>query len=117
MKTYTFPPSDQYGTVFAIVRTGSGTYVCPGWHPVPNGTTRDQIKFDETVTVSKKKPLPPAPKQTVSKQEWQVSGSKPGVKYTITEINGKWDCTCPAKNFFRGDCKHIKAKKNELITV
>ena len=112
-KIYTFPPHDGYGEVFGLAKTLSGTYVTPGWHLVPDGTTRDQIKFHPSAKSSKPEPQPETPKQTV--EEWTVSGSKPGVTYQITHTVGRWDCTCPAKMFHRGDCKHIKAKKNELI--
>jgi len=112
MKIYTFPQSAFYGDVFGIVKTLSGTYVCPGWHPVPDGTTRDQIRFEEAVNVPKKEALPVSPKR-----EWQVDGSRAGVTYTISDSNGSWNCSCPAKSFQRGDCKHIKAKKAELLTT
>lgn len=115
MKTYTFPPSDQYGEVFGLVTTNSGTYVCPGWHPVPKGTTREQIKFHPSAKVVKPKTAPIVTK--TENRSWQVEASKPGKFYEVTERSGRWDCTCPAKMFHRGDCKHIKAKKNELITV
>lgn len=114
-KTYTLPPDNCYKEVFAIVRTGTGTFVCPGWHPIPEGTVRDQIKFSKTVNTSKKKTPPTPPKPQTKTQSWNVNGSKKGVVYQVTESNDRWDCTCPAKNFFRGDCKHIKAKKQELI--
>lgn len=113
MKIYTFPPHEQYGEVFGIVKTISGTYVCPGWHPVPEGTTRDQIKFHPSAKSSKPETRPEAPKKT--KKEWTVEGSRPGVVYTVTSNGSQWDCTCPAKTFQRGDCKHIKAKKSENI--
>jgi hypothetical protein len=112
MKTYTFPQNTFFGDVFAIVKTLSGTYLCPGWHSVPDGTTRNQIKFEELVNVLKKVTLPVSPKR-----EWQVEGSKAGVTYTISDSNGSWNCSCPAKSFNRGDCKHIKAKKAELLTT
>jgi hypothetical protein len=112
MKVYTFPQHEQYGEVFAIVKTISGTYVCPGWHLVPDGTIRDQIKFYPSTKSFKKTSQPLAPKS--SSKEWQVEASKPGKFYTVTEKDGRWDCTCPSKTFHRGDCKHIKAKK-ELV--
>jgi len=113
MKIYTFPPSDQYGEVFGLVKTNSGTYVCPGWHPVPNGTTRDQIKFHPSAKVVKPKATPIITK--TENRSWKVESSKPGKFYDVTETNGVWGCNCPAMNFFRGDCKHIKAKKSEKI--
>lgn len=115
MKIYTFPPSTFYGEVFGIVKTISGTYVCPGWHPVAEGTTRDQIKFKTSTKSLQKQVAPPAPKESKPKQEWTVNGSKAGVTYTVSDTNGSWNCTCPSNSFHRGDCKHIKAKKAELL--
>lgn len=115
MKIYTFPPSTFYGEVFGLVKTLSGTYVCPGWHPVAEGTTRDQIKFETSTKSLQKQVAPSAPKESKPKQEWTVNGSKAGVTYTVSDTNGSWNCTCPSKNFHRGDCKHIKAKKAELL--
>ncbi len=112
-KIYTFPPHHQYGEVFGIAKTLSGYYVCPGWHPVPEGTTRDQIKFHPSAKSSKPEPQPEAPKKT--REEWTVEGSKPGVVYKVINNDGKWDCSCPSMMFHRGDCKHIKAKKSEKV--
>jgi len=117
MKTYTFPLDRGYGSVFGLAKTITGTYVCPGWHLVPDGTTREQIKFSGIINTPKNQTPPLPPKAATTKRKWQVNGSKEGVVYQITEDNNTWDCTCPAKNFFRGDCKHIKAKKKELISA
>tara|TARA_Y100000389_G_scaffold33385_1_gene28419 strand:- start:658 stop:1026 length:369 start_codon:yes stop_codon:yes gene_type:complete len=114
-KTYTFPYDNCYGDVFALVNTPSGSYVCPGWHPVPKGTTRDQIKFDKSTKIEKPKPVPVITKTKTENRSWKVESSKPGKFYDVTETNGVWGCNCPAMNFFRGDCKHIKAKKNEYL--
>ena len=107
------PPHNCYGEVFAIVKTLDATYVCPGWHLVPNGTTRDQIEFDTSV-----KPL----KSTTSLEVKQEPKKSKDIKHSVTSSNGKtqysvefrngfWSCTCPAANFRRGDCKHIKMFK------
>lgn len=117
MEIFTFKQDIFYGDVFAIVKTLSGTYVCPGWHPVPEGTTRDQIKFFEADNTILKRSVPSAPKESKPKQEWTVNGSKAGVTYTVSEFNGSWNCTCPSKSFHRGDCKHIKAKKAEMFVT
>jgi hypothetical protein len=106
-KTYIIPPDNCYGDVFAIVRILGKTYVCPGWHPVPEGTTRDQIKFSKDAKVEKK--VSPTPKPVKKERKsWKVESSKPGKFYEVTKINGVWDCTCPARTFFKGHCKHIK---------
>ena len=112
MKTYTFSQSASHGDVFGIIKTSSGTYVVPGWYPVAYDTTRNQIKFEKAVNVFKKETQPESPKK-----EWQVNGSKAGVTYTVSDTNGSWNCTCPSKSFHRGDCKHIKAKKVELLII
>ena len=110
MKKFILPQHECYGKVFAIINTISGTYVCPGWHPVPAGTTREQIEFDMTSTPSVKKAATEEPK--MANKEWQIESSKKNKFYTVSLRDATWDCTCPAKNFHRGDCKHIKAQKS-----
>lgn len=112
MQTYTFPQSDFYGEVFAIIKTVSGTYVCPGWHPVPEGTTREQIKFNPKTTMPKAKELTSEPE--TKRYEASVAGSKPGKFYQVVFERNRWTCTCPASTFQRGDCKHIKAEQKNL---
>ena len=100
---------------FAIIKTLSGTYVCPGWTPVPEGTTREQIELVIDVKPSPVKDtteVKPEPRKA-----WKVEASKPGKFYQVTVLNGIWDCTCPSKMFHRGDCKHIKAVKSEKKVV
>lgn len=46
-------------------------------------------------------------KVVVNKPEgrtWEVKGSK-GDNYTVTELDGKWSCTCSGFTF-RGRCRH-----------
>ena len=112
-QTFTFPSHDTYKDVFAIVKTLNGTYVCPGWHQVPEGTTRDQIIIDTSVTVVKEPVAPELPK-TPQPQSWTVSGSKPGSKYTVTFNGSIWLCDCPASQFRRGECKHVKNQREEV---
>jgi SWIM zinc finger. len=97
MKTITLPRDSQYGASFGILTTNNKTYVIPGWHEVPVGTTRDQIKFK---TEPKRKPL--------GVLTYNVpSSSNPNSTYTVTYKNKKWSCTCPANQFRRQECKHI----------
>ena len=110
MSKIVLPAHPGYRDVFAIVKTLSGTYVCPGWHAVPSGTTREQIEFDMTSIPSVEKVVTEEPK--MAKKEWQVESSKKNKFYTVSLSSSTWDCTCPAKNFHRGDCKHIKAQKS-----
>jgi hypothetical protein len=98
---------------FAIVQVLGGTYVCPGWTPVPEGTTRDMIELDMNVQSSPQKTSTEV-KQEPPK-EWRVEASKPGKFYTVSIDTRGWDCTCPAKMFHRGDCKHIKNVKSKKV--
>lgn len=99
---------------FAIVNVLGKTYACPGWHEVPLGTTRDEINLIFTGNSFKAK-ASLEPKNEVSNFEWKVEGSK-GSIYKVTKISDRWDCTCPARNFRRGDCKHITNQKT-LVKV
>lgn len=96
---------------WALVQTNGKTYVCPGWYEVPNGTQREAIrfKFKQEVVVKEVQ-------EETQDQSWTVEGSK-GVQYKVTLRNNKWDCSCPARQFRRGECKHIKAKKNEAAEL
>lgn len=105
MEKFIIKPHAMYGTSFGLVDTLKGTYVCPGWHQVPSGTTREQIEFDMHDYVVKSKPLSGIMKT------FQVESSKPGKFYEVKNNNGNWSCNCPASSFHRGDCKHIKALK------
>lgn len=50
----------------------------------------------------------PKPKTKVENQTWQVTGSKPGTFYTVTQLaNGSRTCTCAGYGF-RRNCRHIK---------
>lgn len=115
-QTYTFPAHSAYGTVFAIVKTLTGTYVCPGWHQVPEGTTRDQIIIEPNTSIKPELAIPKELKKTEN-QQWEVNGSKPGTTYQVTVKNGNWSCTCPASQFRRGSCKHIIEKKSNFLKI
>ena len=111
MTIYTFPPHKPFGIHFGIARTLTGTYVCPGWYPVPDGTTRDQIRFDTSAVIEKPKVEIP---ETEIKR-WEVAGSKAGSLYIITRGDSDdYSCSCPAFSFRRGECKHIKGVKESL---
>lgn len=98
---------------FGIINTQSGTYVCPGWHPVPPGTTRAQIELVDSVTVTPEKKSPEVLKTPARVTSWQVESSNGKSSYTV-KSQPHWSCTCPASQFRRGDCKHIKKIKAEL---
>jgi hypothetical protein len=121
MNKIVLPLHNHYKDVFGIAKTLSGWFVTPGWHEVPEGTTREQIEFDpalEPWTPPDHKPTPvvvEVKSNPTESKSWMVEGSRPGVKYTVL-FNGKaWSCTCPASQFRRhSDCKHIKNKKEEV---
>jgi hypothetical protein len=115
MEKFIIKPSRPFGTAFAIVNTLSGTYICPGWHPVPSGTTRDQIEFDMTNYIETK-PKEPV-KEVTEVKSYTVEASKPGKFYEVKNNNGKWSCTCPSASFHRGDCKHIKKLKEDATNI
>lgn len=115
MEKFKIPADRAFRGAFAIVNTISGTYVCPGWHPVPAGTTREQIEIDMSVIATKIESSVEATEIAIEKSyEVVVSGSKQGKEYTVKLERGRWSCTCPASNFRRGDCKHIKAEQINL---
>lgn len=114
MEKILIPGDSHYGDMFALVKLPSGTYVCPGWHRVPQGTTREQIQIQPIVN----KPTEQVATSVIKKaaavnKKWQVPGSKAGVVYDVTNKNGKWSCSCPSASFHRGDCKHVKKLKLE----
>ena len=45
-----------------------------------------------------------------SVKTWEVDGSKPGVKYTVTKRGNKVTCSCPGFGF-RKACKHTEIAK------
>jgi hypothetical protein len=110
MEKVIIKPHAMYGTSFGLVDTLSGTYVCPGWHQVPSGTTREQIEFDMHDYVAKYK-TPLEVMKTSKIETYQVESSKIGKFYEVKNNNGNWSCNCPAASFHRGDCKHIKKLK------
>jgi hypothetical protein len=95
---------------FGILKTISGTYICPGWIPVPSGTTREDIEFSNDIII--KPVIVSAEVKPVLEQIYKVLSSNGKQTYTIKNNKGDWSCTCPASNFRRGDCKHIKSFKN-----
>ena len=112
-------PSHASFNDFAIVKILGKTYICPGWHEVPNGTTRDDVKLEESATISRKKATQVSSDQSTGPKLFRVLSSKGDKKYIVTlNTRGEWDCDCPARQFRRGDCKHIKKiKANETITA
>jgi hypothetical protein len=115
MEKFIIPADPHYKTVFAIVNTPDKTYVCPGWHEVPQGTTREQIEINMDAIPVKEEPSIEAVKNSL--YEVTVKGSKPGKEYKVKFERNMWSCTCPAATFQRGHCKHVRAEQNKLEKV
>lgn len=109
MELYTLPHSPFYGDTFGIIQLGNNTYVVPHWYEVKEGTTRDQIQFE----VVEEKVSPPPKKPKPKNQTWEVISSNGKITYIIRG-GDTFSCTCPANQFRRGDCKHIKEIKSKL---
>ena len=95
---------------YGIVNLPTGTYVCPGWIPVPKGTTRNDIEFSDDIIIEPE--VTSAEVKSViekpQKIEHSVTSSNGKTQYTVTFDRNMWSCTCPASTFRRGHCKHIK---------
>ena len=101
---------------FGIVNVGGKTYVCPGWIEVPLGTTREQIELDFELPIIKPEVAEDAPKTPSKALKFEAKSSKGDKIYTVTFENGRWDCTCPARMYFKGHCKHIKKFESETLS-
>lgn len=94
-----------------IARTLSGTYVCPGWFPVPEGTTLADVELNFDLRPEMKK-LPVYVK--LDEPEYQVvevnsASSDKVYKVTFSEQFGN-SCSCAGFGF-RKHCKHIEIAK------
>ena len=98
---------------FGIVTLSGTTYVCPGWYKVPTGTHREDIEFISDITIKRKKAVVGEPTESSREVNIMVDSSNGKSQYNVTYRNGVWGCTCPASNFRRGDCKHIKQIKDK----
>lgn len=85
------------------------TYVIPGWHEVPTGTTLEEVhahwKLPDIYKVKR------IENKTI---EDTVVSKRSGETYSVRLNNGYWTCTCVGFGF-RRKCKHIeeiKAKYN-----
>lgn len=81
---------------FAIVKTLSGTYICPGWIPVPDNIDRKDVQWETLIPKS-----PPS-----DFTEHFIKGATGDYKVTISNHYGN-RCTCPGYTF-RKTCRHIK---------
>lgn len=96
----------------AIAKFNGITYVVPGWHPVPEGTTLEEankywVKDSPTGESSIN------PKEEVEKE---VTSTRTGEKYTVRFSGRYWSCTCMGFGF-RGRCKHVESIKKEYTKI
>ena len=110
-------PRNRVFKDFGIMRTMFGTYICPGWIPVDEGTTRDDVEFDDNIIIEKLIVPTQLKAEPQVDLEFVVPSSNGKTEYLVKFQRGVWSCNCPASSFRRGDCKHIKALliKNQLF--
>ena len=89
-----------------IVNLGSKTYVCPGWHEVPVGTTLKEVLNH---WVQDKPKMEEKPTHTISEM---VDSSTAGKQYTVTFDGTYWNCGCTGFQF-RKSCRHTKEIKQK----
>lgn len=80
------------------------TYVIPGWHEVPAGTTLKEVyeHWEQDLPKQEKKPA-----HTIR----EVLDSSTGDKTYIVTFDGRWwNCECVGFGF-RRDCRHVKETK------
>lgn len=102
-------PRDRVFKDFGIMKTISGTYICPGWIPVDEGTTREDVEFSDDIIIEKPINSTELKAQPQVDLEFVVPSSNGKTEYLVKFQRGVWSCNCPASSFRRGDCKHIKA--------
>lgn len=89
-----------------LVAIGGKTYVCPGWHEVPEETTLKEVYKHWTQDKPKQEPKP---SHTISET---VDSSTGGKSYTVTFDGMYWNCECVGFGF-RKDCRHINQVKEK----
>jgi hypothetical protein len=95
----------------AIATFNGITYVVPGWHPVPEGTTLEEVnKYWIRDVATEMSPL-----TSINKFEKTVISTRTGEEYTVAFSGKYWSCTCMGFEF-RGRCKHVDEVKSKCIT-
>jgi hypothetical protein len=96
-KKYRYRIEHLYPPAFAVV--GGQRYLFPGWIPVDDDVTSEDVEHIN-------------PYANLKKETFTVTGST-GHTYTITRRENALMCNCPAGKF-RGTCKHINQMKAQL---
>ena len=96
---------------FGIMRTLNGTFICPGWIPVDEGTTREDVEFSDDIIIEKLTLSTQLKTEPLKDLEFKIPSSNGKSEYLVRFQRGVWSCNCPASSFRRGDCKHIKAQQ------
>ena len=90
-----------------IVKIDNITYVCPGWHIVPEGTTLDDVYAHWTQELPAN-----ATKPTGIIINEEVLSSKGDKKYKVAYDGMWWNCECPGFGF-RKKCAHVDQVKKQ----
>lgn len=101
-------PRDPVLRDFTVVKTVDGTYICPLWILVDDGTTRDDVEFLDDIQIDPDMAAAEVTEGAKNDTEYTIPSSNGKTTYRITFKKGQWNCNCPAKSFRRGHCKHIK---------
>lgn len=90
----------------AISEIGGKTYVVPGWHEVPAGTTLDEVYKRWT------KYIPKGPAEPDYEISENVMSSKGDKTYKVAFDGKHWSCECKGFGFQRR-CRHVTAIKEK----
>jgi len=93
-----------------ISTIGGKTYVCPGWHEVPENTTLKEV-YERWTKIN----YGTEESHTQKSIKEIVVSSKGDKTYTVLYNNGTWNCDCEGFGF-RRKCRHCKevAKKYDI---
>jgi hypothetical protein len=112
MTNYMLPSNTVFKSFLppAIAKFNGITYVVPGWHPVPEGTTLEEANKYWV------KDIPSGESSINPTEEVQktVISKRTGEEYTVRFSGRYWSCTCMGFGF-RGRCKHVEEIKKQYI--
>jgi len=86
------------------------TYVVPGWHIVPEGTTLEEVNKHWVKDELTNEPII-IPDHEISET---VISQRTGEAYTVQFSGRYWSCTCMGFGF-RGRCKHVEQVKQKHL--